>query len=174
MGDRGGGGASGRGAPHPAHADPNHHPAYTERLNPRERESHKLERKRLLSDPERRCSPLLPGAGWPGKVAPFLPPWPVRGLRLPGEVPASPGLAGEPRELQARPSSLLLPLLPGILPEPSGLIPAPPYPPSSSRFARFPGSVEKSKLRQPARGSARVKGAPWEGTARPCGGGGGR
>ena len=73
-GTGGGAGRPARAPPTPRTQDPNHHPL-TQRLN-RERESHrKLERKRLLSDPERRCSPpLLPGAkGWPGKVAPFFP-----------------------------------------------------------------------------------------------------
>lgn len=61
--------------------------------------------------------PPLPS--WSGELAgeggSVLPPWPVRGLRLPGEVPASPGLVGgSPENCRPAPFFLLLPLLPHV------------------------------------------------------------
>ena len=92
-------------------------PPYTEAKR-RKREPHiKLERKRLLSNPERRCSPpLLPGArGWPGKVAPFFPRGQCGVCGCPARFRLPRGWQGEPRELQARPPFLLLfPLLPHV------------------------------------------------------------
>lgn len=127
--------------------------------------------------------PPLPSwsRGLAGEGGSVLPLWPVRGLRLPGEVPASPGLVGGSPE-NCRPAPFFLPLPPPpprVLPEPSGLIPAPPSPPppSYSRFARFPGGVQKSKVATAARGLCPGEGGAvtGAGTAWPCGGGwGGR
>lgn len=114
VGGRGRGGA-GRpvGAP-PRRQDPT--PPHTQRLNG-ERATHKARAKTLALRPQ--AALLAPPPSWShglaGEGGSVLPPWPVRGLRLPGEVPASPGLAGgAPRTAGLPPFLLLLPLLPHV------------------------------------------------------------
>lgn len=114
---------AGGGAGHPAGTSSPPHarpfappPTYTE-AKTGGRESHRARAKSLALRPEQRVA--RPPPSWSRGLAEeggsVLPPWPVRGLRLPSEVPASPGWQGEPRELQARPPFLLLlPLLPHV------------------------------------------------------------
>lgn len=162
------GGAAGGGGPSTQAGPPlpPPSPAHTEAKRGESHTESTSERKRSFSDPGPRCSPP-PSPSWSpgpaGEGGSVLSPRPVRGLRLPGEVPASPGLAGGaprtagPPPLPPPPS----PPPPRVLPEPGGLIPAPPTTSpssSSSRFARFPGGVEKSKVATAAGGLCPGKG----------------
>lgn len=164
MGDRRKGGVSGGGVP--LRQDPRP-PTETESKNGESMLHIKPERKRSLSDPERRC----------GTPPSFLERRADRGRWLSSSPVASAGSAaarrgsgfpgagrGEPRELQARP--LLPPPSPPpprVLPEPSGLIPAPPPPrrhlPPTPASPASRAVWRRAKLRQQPGGSAQVKGA---------------
>lgn len=170
LGKWGTGGGAGRpvGAPPtPRTQDPNHHPL-TQRLN-RERESH------TESSSENACSPTPSGVARPPS---FLEPRAGRGRWLRSSPVASAGSAaawrgsgfpgagrGSPENCRpAPPSSSSFPSSPTCPPRAQRPDPSTPRhlpPPRASPAS--PAAWRRAKLRQPARGSAQVKGAPWEG-----------
>lgn len=153
VGGRERGGASGEGAP-PRLQDPTLPPLPPPLNLKGERIAQKARAKTLDLRPQ--AALLAPPPSWSrglaGEGGSVLPPWPVRGLRLPGEVPASPGLAGGaprtagPPPLPPPPPS---PPPPRVLPEPSGLIPAPsPHLPPPPASPASPAAWRRAKLRQ--------------------------